>query len=59
MPWERRVAFMAALVERDGSSALALRFVILTAAQAGEVRRMRWRAASDSDDHYVYAIALR
>ena len=34
---------MAALAERDGMSALALRFVILTAARTGEVRGMRWR----------------
>ena len=34
---------MAALAEREGVSALALRFVILTAARTGEVRGMRWR----------------
>ena len=34
---------MAALTERDGISAQALRFVILTAARTGEVRGMRWR----------------
>ena len=35
--------FMAALAERDGIAALALRFTILTAARTGEVRGMRWR----------------
>jgi len=34
---------MAALAERDGISALAPRFTILTAARTGEVRGMRWR----------------
>ena len=43
LPWERMGAFMAALAERDGISALALRFVILAAARTGEVRGMRWR----------------
>ena len=43
LPWERMGEFMATLVERDGISALALRFVILTAARTGEVRGMRWR----------------
>lgn len=35
-------AFMAALAERKGISALALRFTILTAARSGEVRGARW-----------------
>ncbi len=43
LPWQQIGAFMAALAERDGMSALALRFVILTAARTGEVRGMRWR----------------
>jgi integrase len=43
LPWERMGAFMAALAEREGMAALALRFVILTAARTGEVRGMRWR----------------
>lgn len=43
LPWERMGAFMAALGERDGIAALALRFVILTASRTGEVRGMRWR----------------
>ena len=41
--WHDIGAFMAALAERDGIVALALRFVILTAARTGEVRGMRWR----------------
>ncbi len=43
LPWEHMSEFMAALAERDGIAALALRFVILTAARTGEVRGMRWR----------------
>jgi integrase len=43
LPWERMGVFMAALAERDGMAALALRFVILTASRTGEVRGMRWR----------------
>ncbi len=43
LPWEHMGAFMAALDERDGIGALALGFVILTAARTGEVRGMRWR----------------
>jgi integrase len=43
LPWERMGEFMAALDDRDGIAALALRFVILTASRTGEVRGMRWR----------------
>ena len=43
LAWQDMGAFMAALAERDGISAQALRFVILTAARTGEVRGMRWR----------------
>jgi integrase len=43
LPWQKVGAFMAALTERDGISAQALRFVVLTAARTGEVRGMRWR----------------
>jgi integrase len=43
LPWQRVGAFMAALGEREGLAALALRFAILTAARTGEVRGMRWR----------------
>ena len=43
LAWQDMGVFMAALGERDGIAALALRFVILTAARTGEVRGMRWR----------------
>jgi integrase len=43
LAWQDVSAFMAALRKRDGISAQALRFVILTAARTGEVRGMRWR----------------
>jgi integrase len=42
LPWEQVPAFMTALQERRGMAALALRFAILTAARAGEVRGMTW-----------------
>jgi integrase len=43
LDWHDIGAFMAALSKREGVSALALRFVILTAARTGEVRGMCWR----------------
>ena len=43
LPWERMGEFMEALDNREGIAALALRFVILTAARTGEARGMRWR----------------
>jgi integrase len=43
LAWQDIGTFMAALAEREGISALALRFVILTVARSGEVRGMRWR----------------
>jgi integrase len=43
LAWQDTGAFIAALAARDGISAQALRFVILTAARTGEVRGMRWR----------------
>ena len=43
LPWQQMGAFMSALAQREGVSAQALRFVILTAARTGEVRGMRWR----------------
>lgn len=42
MPYADVPAFYAALIERSGHSALALRFAILTAARSGEVRGMTW-----------------
>ena len=43
LSWQQMGAFMAALAEREGAAAQALRFVILTAARTGEARGMRWR----------------
>ena len=42
LPWPEIGAFMAALSAREGVSALALEFTILTAARSGEVRGMTW-----------------
>jgi integrase len=42
LAWQDVNAFMSAVAERDGMSAMAFRFVILTAARTGEVRGMRW-----------------
>lgn len=41
-PWQEAGAFMAELAQRDGLAALALRFVILTAARTGEALGARW-----------------
>jgi integrase len=43
LPWQDVPAFMAALAERDGITARALAFAILTASRSGAVRLMRWR----------------
>ncbi|MBR0653046.1 site-specific integrase [Roseomonas terrae] len=42
LPWARTPAFLTALDKLDGASALALRFLILTALRSGEVRQARW-----------------
>lgn len=42
LPWARMPAFMVALDKMEGASALALRFLILTALRSGEVRQARW-----------------
>ena len=42
LPWQRIGAFMAALREREGVSARAVEFSILTACRSGEVRGARW-----------------
>lgn len=42
LPWPRMPASMGALSERRGMAAQALRFAILTAARAGEVRGASW-----------------
>jgi integrase len=41
-PWQRIGAFMSALREREGVSARAVEFAILTACRSGEVRGARW-----------------
>ena len=42
LPWQRIAAFMAALRAREGVSARAVEFSILTASRSGEVRGARW-----------------
>ena len=42
LPWQRIGAFMAALRAREGVSARALEFAILTACRSGEVRGAKW-----------------
>ncbi len=42
MPYDALPAFMADLAKRDGIAAMALQFLILTAARSGEVRGMTW-----------------
>lgn len=43
LDWRELPEFMAELAKREGSSAKALAFTILTAARSGEVRGMTWR----------------
>jgi integrase len=43
LPWQDVPAFMAALAEREGITARAVAFAILTASRSGAVRLMRWR----------------
>lgn len=42
LPWQDMPDFIKALRERDGLAAMALEFLILTAARSGEVRGMDW-----------------
>jgi integrase len=42
LPWQRIGAFMSALRAREGISAQAVKFAILTACRSGEVRGARW-----------------
>lgn len=42
LPWTRMAAFYTALSKVGGASALALRFLALTALRSGEVRQARW-----------------
>jgi integrase len=42
LPWQRIGAFLSALRAREGVSARAIEFAILTASRSGEVRGARW-----------------
>ena len=42
LPWKELPAFVTQLRKRDGVAALALEFIILTAARSGEARGARW-----------------
>jgi integrase len=42
MPYEGVAGFIAKLLKREASSALALELCILTAARSGEILGMRW-----------------
>ena len=42
LPWQELPTFMAELAAREGTSARALEFIILTAARSGEARGARW-----------------
>jgi integrase len=42
LPWRELPAFMAELIEREGSGARATQFAILTACRSGEVRGATW-----------------
>lgn len=42
LPWQRTGEFMQALGQRDGTSARAVEFAILTASRSGEVRGAKW-----------------
>jgi integrase len=42
MPWKEVPAFMKVLQDRKAASALALRFIILTATRSGETRLAEW-----------------
>ena len=42
LPWQEVPTFMTATAQREGNSARALEFAILTAARSGEVRELLW-----------------
>lgn len=48
LPWQELPAFMAELAGREGTSARALEFLILTAARSGEIRGARWNEIEGS-----------
>lgn len=54
MPYQDVSGFMASLAGRDGVSARALAFTVLTAARSGETRGMRW--AEIDLDHRIWII---
>ena len=54
LPYDQAPAFVAALSEKGGMGALALKLAILTAARSGEVRGMKW--AEVDLDRQVWAI---
>lgn len=47
LPWQELPDFYAALSEREGVSAFALRFIILTACRSREVREAQWSEIKD------------
>lgn len=49
LPIDDAPAFMRALAQRHGTAALALRFLVLTAARSGEVRGARWSEINMAD----------
>lgn len=54
LPWRDIAAFMESLKDREGISARALEFLVLTAARSGEVRLARW---SEIDlDHKLWVV---
>lgn len=58
LPWQHLPAFMVELRKQPGVGALALQFVILTAARSGEVRGMTW-AELDIDKRVWVVPAIR
>lgn len=55
LPWRDVPDFMAALDKREGVSALALKFLILTAARSGEVREATWAEIDFNEALWVVA----
>jgi integrase len=47
LPWRELPAFIAKLSEREGVSACALEFAILTCARSGEIRGATWEEVDD------------
>lgn len=53
LDWRELPAFMAELAERQGASARALEFLILTSARSGEVRGMCWTEVDTQADVWI------